>query len=130
MFDPRVAGLALAALLLTSCEGAGSAAKQSAGDFAKEAMKTASGMVGVKSACTLAGQSEAFCGCVDERLGSKLDAGQIDAVSKVIVATVRTGSITAAAESADGLGPETRQALVQCAARAAVTGVVGEATAQ
>lgn len=129
MFDLRAMGLALAALVLTGCEGAGTAVKQSAGDFAKEAAQTASGMVGVKTACTLAGQSEAFCGCVDERLGS-LDAGQLDALSKVVVETVRTGSIEAAAQSADGLGPETRQALVQCATRAAVTGVVGEADTQ
>lgn len=87
-------------------------------------------MVGVKTACTLAGQSEAFCGCVDERLGSKLDARQLDALSKVVVEAVRTGSVAAAAEGSDALSPETRQALAQCAARAAVTGVVGEANAQ
>lgn len=130
MFDVRITGAALAALVLSGCEGAGTAVKQSAGDFAKEAAQTASSMVGVKTACTLAGQSEAFCGCVDERLGSKLEAGQLDALSKVVVETVRTGSIEAAAQSADALSPDTRQALVQCAARAAVTGVVGEATAQ
>lgn len=130
MFDLRAAGLGLAALALSGCEGAGTAVKQTAGDFAKEAAQTASGMVGVKTACTLAGQSEAFCGCVDERLGSKLDARQLDALSKVVVETVRTGSIEAAAQNAEALNPETRQALAQCAARAAVTGVVGEAAAQ
>lgn len=130
MFDVRITGAALAALVLSGCEGAGTAVKQSAGEFAKEAAQTAGGMVGVKTACTLAGQSEAFCGCVDDRLGSKLDAGQLDALSKVVVETVRTGSIDAAVQSADALSPETRQALAQCAARAAVTGVLGEATAQ
>lgn len=130
MFDVRITGAALAALVLSGCEGAGTAVKQSAGEFAKEAAQTAGGMVGVKTACTLAGQSEAFCGCVDDRLDSKLDAGQLDALSKVVVETVRTGSIDAAVQSADALSPETRQALAQCAARAAVTGVLGEATAQ
>ncbi|MBL8770564.1 MAG: hypothetical protein JNK30_04215 [Phenylobacterium sp.] len=127
MFDLRAAGVVLAALALTACEGAGTAVKQTADDFAKEAAQTASGMVGVKTACTIAGQSEAFCGCIDERLGSKLDAGQLEALSKVVVETVRTGSIEAAARNAEALNPETRQALAQCAARAAVTGAVGAA---
>lgn len=117
-------------LALTACDNAGSALKTSAGDFAKEATRTASGMVGLKTACTVAGQSEAFCGCVEERLGAKLDPSQLKGVTDVILQTVKTGSLEGAAQNATALPPETRTALVQCAARATVAGVVGEASGQ
>ena len=122
--------LALTCLVLVGCDNAGTSIKSSAGEFAKEATRTASGMVGLKTACRVAGQSEAFCGCIDERLGSKLDPAQLRSLTGVIVETVKTGTLEGAAQNATSLPPETRTALVQCAARAAVSGAVGEATGQ
>ena len=129
MIDLRVLAAAFCALALAGCENAGTALKTTAGDFAKEAASTATGMVGLKNACTLAGQSEAFCGCLDTELGSKLDAQQVKDLSGVILDTVRTGSIDAA-QTSPAATAETKDALVKCAARAAVTGVVGEASGQ
>lgn len=130
MISLRNGVLGLACLALAGCDNAGSAIKSSAGDFAKEATRTASGMVSLKTACTVAGQSEAFCGCIDERLGSTLDPTQLKGVTDVIIETVKTGTLEGAAQNATGLPPETRTALVQCAARATVAGAVGEASGQ
>lgn len=126
----RTGLVVLACLALGACDNAGSAIKSSAGEFAKEATRTASGFVSLKTACTVAGQSEAFCGCVQERLGSRLDAAQLRGVTEVIVEAVKTGTLEGAAQNAGALSPETRTALVQCAARATVAGAVGEATGQ
>ena len=87
-------------------------------------------MVSLKTACTVAGQSEVFCGCVQDQLGSKLDAGQLRGLTEVIVETVKTGTLEGAAEKSQALSPETRTAFIQCAARATVAGAVGEATGQ
>ncbi len=130
MMNLRLSLIALAGLALASCDNAGSALKTSAGDFAKEATRTASGMVSLKTACTVAGQSEAFCGCVEERLGTRLDPAQLNGVTDVIIEAVKTGSLEGAAQNATAVPPETRTALVQCAARATVAGVVGEASGQ
>lgn len=130
MISLRNVILGLACLVVAACDNAGSAIKASAGDFAKEATRTASGMVSVKTACAVAGQSPAFCGCVDERLGSRLNADQLRGVTDVIVEAVKTGTLEGAAQNATALSPETRTALVQCAARATVAGAVGEAGGQ
>ncbi len=124
----RLGLVLLAGLALVACDNAGSAIKAGAGDFAKEATRTASGMVSLKTACTVAGQSEAFCGCVQDQLGSKLDAGQLRGLTEIIVETVKTGTLEGAAEKSQALSPETRTALIQCAARATVAGAVGEAS--
>ena len=129
MIDLRMMAVALCALALAGCENAGTALKTTAGDFAKEAASTATGMVGLKNACTLAGQSEAFCGRLDTELGSKLDTAQVKDLSGVIIDTVRTGSIEAA-QTSPAVTPETKDALVKCAARAAVAGAIGEASGQ
>jgi ABC-type phosphate/phosphonate transport system substrate-binding protein len=129
MIDLRMMAAALCALALAGCENTGTALKTTAGDFAKEAASTATGMVGLKNACTLAGQSEAFCGCLDTELGSKLDTAQVKDLSGVIIDTVRTGSIEAA-QTSPAVTPETKDALVKCAARAAVAGAIGEASGQ
>ena len=126
----RLGLVLMVGLALAACDNAGSAIKTGAGDFAKEATRTASGMVSLKTACTIAGQSEAFCGCVQDQLGSKLDAGQLSGITEVIVETVKTGTLEGAAENSQALSPETRKALVQCAARATVAGAVGEASGQ
>ena len=121
----RFGVVAMACVALAACDNAGSVIKDSAGDFAKEASRTASGMVSLKTACTVAGQSEAFCGCVEERLGSKVDPAQLRGVTNVIVEAVKTGTLEGAARNASELTPETRTALVQCAARATVASAAG-----
>ncbi len=130
MMTLRPGFVLMASLALAACDNAGSAIKSGAGDFAKEASRTASGMVSLNTACRVAGQSEAFCGCVQNQLGSKLDAGQLRGITEVIVETVKTGTLEGAAQNSQMLSPETRTALIQCAARATVAGAVGEASGQ
>ncbi len=124
----RLALFALAGLTLAGCDNAGSALKSAAGDAAREATRTASGLVSLRTACIAAGQNAAFCGCVDQRLGDKLSPAQMRGVADVMVETVKSGSVQEAARNAKALPPETRTVLVQCAARAAVQGAVSEAT--
>ena len=130
MINLRLGLVLMVGLALGACDNAGSAIKAGAGDFAREATRTASGMVSLKTACTVAGQSEAFCGCVQDQLGSRLDAAQLRGVTEVVVETVKTGTLAGAAKSSVALSPETRTALVQCAARVAVSGAVSEASGQ
>ncbi len=130
MIELRIGLVIFACLTMAACDNAGSALKTGVGDFAKEATRTASGLVSVKTACTVAGQSEAFCGCVQDQVGSKLDARQLQGITEVMLETVKTGTLEGAAEGSKALTPETRRALIQCAARGAVAGVVGEATGQ
>jgi hypothetical protein len=76
----------------------------------------------------LAGQSAAFCGCLQTELGPRIEPAHIDALTSVIAASVK-GDLAAGVQSATP-EPATRQALTQCAVRAAVAGAVSEAAGQ
>lgn len=119
---------ALAALaLLSACDVPSNLeeAKQQAADIGGQVMDTARGAVDTRTACMLAGQSEAFCGCVQERLGAEITEEHVTAISTVARETLEGRSVEAAAESASNIDPTTRDALVQCATHAAVQGALG-----
>lgn len=101
--------------------------QQDAAELGGQAMDAARGAVDTRTACMLAGQSEAFCGCVQERLGPEITQEHLDAITGVAQRTVEGGSLETAAEEAQNFDPATREALVQCATQAAVQGIVGEA---
>ncbi|MBY0567509.1 MAG: hypothetical protein K2P70_09365 [Hyphomonadaceae bacterium] len=101
--------------------------QQEATEIGGQAIEAARGAVDTRTACMLAGQSEAFCGCVQERLGPEITQEHLDAITGIAQRTVEGGSLETAAEEAQNVDPATREALVQCATQAAVQGIVGEA---
>ncbi len=101
--------------------------QQQASDIGGQAIEAARGAVDTRTACMLAGQSEAFCGCVQERLGPEITQEHLDAIAGVARRTVEGEGLETAAQEAQNVDPTTRDALVQCATHAAVQGVIGEA---
>jgi hypothetical protein len=73
----------------------------------------------------IAGQSEAFCGCVQDRLGARITPERIEDITSVVGEAVQSGSIEGAAQSAQNIDPTTREALLQCTTHAAVQGALG-----
>lgn len=104
------------------------ALKEAAVDVAGDAAKAAGGVVDTQTVCMLAGQSPAFCGCLQAELGPRIEPGHVDALTSVIAASLK-GDISEGINAANS-NPETRQALTQCAVRAAVAGAVSEAAGQ
>jgi hypothetical protein len=101
------------------------ALKTAATDVAKDAVAAAGDVVDTRTVCVIAGQSEAFCGCLQGELGSRIEPGHIDALTGVVRATLQ-GGVDEAVKSAAGIDPDTRAALTRCAVR----GAVSEAVAQ
>ena len=118
---------ALAALaLLSACDVPSlEHAQQQAADIGGQALEAARGAVDTRTACMLAGQSEAFCGCVQERLGAEITEEHVAAITGVVRETVEGASVESAAETATNIEPTTRDALVQCATHAAIQGAIG-----
>jgi len=101
-------------------------ATQEAVAIGREALEVAGGEVDTRTACVLAGQSGAFCGCLSERLGAEITSEQIGAVTDVVGATVN-GETNASGENAPAtIDATTRQTIVECATRAAIDGAVSE----
>jgi len=101
--------------------------KQGALDLGGQALEAASGAVDTKTACMLAGQNEAFCGCVQDSLGSKITGEHLEALKTVVGESLSGEGLSAAIEKAGSVDAPTRQALVQCATTAAVEGALAEA---
>jgi len=121
-----VSGLAFA---LAACGDAADfqQVKQGALDLGGRALEAASGAVDTQTACVLAGQSEAFCGCVQESLGAELSGEHLEMLKNVVSESLNGDGLQAALETSGSLDAETRDALVQCATNAAVEGALGEA---
>lgn len=121
-----VTGLAFA---LAACGDAADfqQVKQGALDLGGQALEAASGAVDTQTACVLAGQSEVFCGCVQESLGAELSGEHLEMLKNVVSESLNGNGLQAALETSGSLDAETRDALVQCATNAAVEGALGEA---
>jgi hypothetical protein len=114
----------LVALALLGCgEGGLAGMKDAATEAAAGAANVAAQFVTTEQACLATGQNQAFCGCLQTRLGERLTPAQIDAVKGLIQEGLRTG-VQGAANSATTIDPTTRDAVVGCAAQ----GVAAEAT--
>jgi hypothetical protein len=112
--------VALAILTLAACGQADlEKAKGEALDLGQQALEVAAGAVDVRTACTLAGQSEAFCGCLQERTGSEISPEAIEAIGTVVRRTIAGEGMEAAVDGATGLDQQTRDALIQCAVQPA-----------
>jgi hypothetical protein len=121
-----VTGLAFA---LAACGDAADfqQVKQGALDLGGQALEAASGAVDTQTACVLAGQSEAFCGCVQDSLGAELSGEHLEMLKNVVSESLNGNGLQAALETSGSLDAGTRDALVQCATNAAVEGALGEA---
>lgn len=98
-----------------------------AADVAGDAARVAGSALDTNTACQLAGQSPAFCGCLAERLGPDLDGKAIEAMISVLTEAAG-GSVQGALEQATNIEPATREAVTACAVQGAVAGAVGEVT--
>jgi hypothetical protein len=99
---------------------------QMAGQVAKDAKEQVAASVDTKTACTLAGQNEQFCGCVQTELGPKLTQEHMDAAASVIKSSIG-GDVGKAAEAATNIDPKTREALTKCAVQGAIGAAQEEA---
>jgi hypothetical protein len=117
----------VALFLLAACGDADiESAKQQAADWGGQAIGAATDVVDTRTACMLAGQSEAFCGCVQTRLGSDLTREHVESLTDVIGRAASGEGLEAAAEGVSSADPAVRDAIVQCATNAAVQGALGE----
>lgn len=124
-------GLLLVATVLglAACgdiEGDIERAKQGAIDAGQEALNAGAEVLDTRTACLLAGQSEAFCGCLSERLGADITPEHVEALTEAVRTSLDGQTIDVASDPAAGIAPSTREAVVQCAARATIEGAVQE----
>jgi predicted small secreted protein len=123
--------LAAASLVLSACGPSATESgavvqdvKAAAVGAAGSAAKAVGEVIDTKVACQIAGQSEVFCGCLQKELGPQLKAEHIDAFTAIVKASI-DGSIGAAVKTATSIDPETRDGLVACAARSAISEAIG-----
>ncbi len=114
-----LAGLAACGDLAADLENA----KGEIADIGRDALEGVGASIDTRTACALAGQSEAFCSCISERLGP-------EATPKRVTDAIRvgtTGQPASGQTDAAGLNDATRQTFVQCVTRAAIDSSVNEA---
>lgn len=122
--------LATAFMALAACGDVGAdleRVKQGAIEAGQDVLNAGVEVLDTRSACLLAGQSAAFCGCLSERLGSDITPEHVEALSAAVRATLEGQTLETASQAAEGVDAATREALVQCATRAAIEGAVTEA---
>jgi formylmethanofuran:tetrahydromethanopterin formyltransferase len=125
----RIALFASAAFALGACGDIAAnveQAKQGAIELGQDALEVGAGAVDTRTACLLAGQSEALCGCVQERLGRDITPEHVEILTEVVRASLDGQGVEAATQSAEGVDAATREALLQCATTAAIQGAMGE----
>jgi formylmethanofuran:tetrahydromethanopterin formyltransferase len=115
----RIAIAAFGALTLAACGQQVQDLAGAAGDVAEGAMSAAGAVVTTQNACMIAGQSEAFCGCLQAEVGERLTGEQVKALGEVIQASL--GGDIAGAANAAGLDERTRQAIGKCAVQGAIS---------
>jgi len=101
--------------------------KQGALDIGGQALEAARGTVDTRTACVLAGQSEAFCQCAQDSLGAELSGEHLEILKDVVSESLNGNGLQTALEMSGGLDAETRDGFVRCATGAAIEGALGEA---
>lgn len=101
-------------------------AKQGAIELGQDVLEVGAGAVDTRTACLLAGQSEALCSCVQERLGPDITPEHIEILTEAVRASLDGQGVDAATQSAEGIDTATREALLQCTTTAAIQGAMGE----
>jgi hypothetical protein len=115
-----LASLALGAMALAGCEQVADMAATAK----KEAVKVAGDLVDTQTACTLAGQNEAFCGCLQTELGPRIEPAHLDAIVRIARETLTGGGVEKAVDGAASMDQKTKDALVKCSVRGAIGGAV------
>jgi hypothetical protein len=119
------------AMLLVACgpvsetPGALQEAKDQAADVAGVAARAAAEVIDTRTACMLAGKPEAFCGCLAEELGPRIDPQHMEAIAALLRGAI-DGVTGDAATNASDIEPETRDAFVSCITKAAIEGAGAE----
>lgn len=119
----RIFSALIAALALAACDAA--EVEQAKQDITSRVLESATSVVDTRTACTLAGQSEAFCGCMQERVGARITREHIDAITGVAREALSGEGMESAARAAENIDPQTREALIQCAAQTALQAATG-----
>lgn len=119
----RIFTALITALALAACDAA--EVDQAKQDIASRVLESATNVVDTRTACTFAGQSEAFCGCMQERVGPRITREHIDAITGVTREALSGEGMESAARAAEHVDPQTRDALIQCAARTAIEAGTG-----
>ncbi|MCU0881425.1 MAG: hypothetical protein MUF14_02025 [Hyphomonadaceae bacterium] len=130
----RVAAISLVALFcvgLSACGDAGQAGTVAAGALletgaavARDAAGAAAELADTKSVCVIAGQSPAFCGCLQNELGPRVDTVAVDALSGIVKSSL-DGGVEGLATSLKDVDPATRSAITRCGVKAAADGMMG-----
>lgn len=121
--------LATALMALAACDDVGAdleRAKQGAITAGQDVLNAGAEVLDTRTACLLAGQSAAFCNCLSERLGPDITPEHVDALSAAVRATLEGEALETASQASETVDAATREALVQCATRAAIEGAVTE----
>jgi hypothetical protein len=128
----RVTVLVPFVALLAACGQAGGDAAGAAGALletgvavAKDAAGAAAELADTRTVCVIAGQSPAFCGCLQNELGPRVDSVAVDALSTMVKSTL-DGGLTGAAEALKDVDPATREALTRCAVQGAASEVLAQ----
>jgi hypothetical protein len=101
-------------------------AKQQAADLGKEALNIGANVLDTRNACVLAGQSTSFCGCLANEIGEDITPENVQALTEMVRATITGGDVKAAAEFGGGVDAQSQEAIIECAARAAVEETISE----
>lgn len=118
-----------AALALSACGDIGAdleQAKQGALEVGQDALNAGADVLDTRTACMLAGQSAAFCGCLSDRLGADITPEHVEALTQAVRASIEGQPVEIATQTGSGVDAATRDALVQCATRAAIEGAITE----
>ena len=104
-------------------------ALQALSPIMKDAAAVAGEVMDTRLMCQLAGQSAAFCGCLQSELGPKIAPEHVMALTSILEASL-DGSIQSAltqetSENTPVLDSETQKGLLVCAARGAVVEALG-----
>jgi hypothetical protein len=92
---------------------------------AQDAMGAASELADTKAVCMVAGQSPAFCGCVQNELGPRVDTVAVDALSGIVKSSL-DGGIEGLTSSLKDIDPNTRSAITRCAVQSAAAEAMGQ----
>jgi hypothetical protein len=122
----------LAATLLLSACGNSEGAVNAAGSLLETGMAVAGDAAGAaaeladtKTVCVIAGQSAAFCGCLQNELGPRVDSVAVDALAGLVKATT-DGGVVGASTALKDVDPATRQALTRCAVKGAASEMLAQ----
>jgi hypothetical protein len=92
---------------------------------AQDAMGAARELADTKAVCMVAGQSPAFCGCVQNELGPRVDTVAVDALSGIVKSSL-DGGVEGLATSLKDIDPNTRSAITRCAVQSAAAEAIGQ----